>query len=224
MFATRIAKLCLLILSTLAVTQEIATAAETSTRGSEAFLQLAISYDLSGKPELARPIYDQLSRDNNAELSAVPSAVNYIALNNIKLATTLFSAIEHSAHSRDRNYAQLWSLWLTAYQWKGSKTALIKRNKQYINTYTWDLPWEQRIARLYAGEITPEALLLSISNWNVNEKMKSDVLTESLFFANSYLEFVDNNTSLAKELFTQYQHALNNSSLEQPLLLKKYEK
>lgn len=114
MSAIRTVKIFLLMLGVLVIKQGNTTTTESGVHGSEAFLQLAISYDLSGKPELARPIYDQLSRDNNAELSAVPSAVNYIALNNIKPATTLFSAIEHSAHSRDRNYAQLWSLWLTA--------------------------------------------------------------------------------------------------------------
>lgn len=182
----------------------------------------AIAFDLSGQPLLARRIYDQLKTPDLKSLAAVPSAINLAALGKYPESAAAFSAIEKSANLRDKEYAQLWSLWLTSRQWKGTPQALAQHNSQYVKTHNWHLPWEEMIAQLYAGKITEKELMASINKMMFKDANKKDALTEGIFFAEGYLQYIKHDPKQARDLFKQYQFALHSNSLERPLLLKTY--
>ena len=193
-----------------------------ASKNDNALYQQAVQLDLNGQHMLARKHYDALKNREIVKLSAVPSAINHAALNNYQLAQKAFSALEKSTDTRDREYAQLWTLWLTARQWNGSKNDLIKQNKRYVESHSWNLPWEKLIAQMYTNEVSPEALMVLVNSGNIPIKIKNDALTESLFFATGYLKYVEGNSIQATMLFNKYKSFINATSLESQLLFRQH--
>lgn len=183
-------------------------------------LQQAMSEDHAGRPQQARAIYDSIKDSEKSGIEAVPSAINLAAIGRFADAQNAFTDISINGKPRDKDYAQLWLLWLTARQWSDTQISLQKELQRRVQSYTWQYPWEQDIARLYMGEGSPEALLAAINNWNTLDTIKKDAFTEGLFFAGGYLQYVKHVPEKAAELFNKNKTRLNKTSLEQPLIVQ----
>ncbi|WP_347254698.1 hypothetical protein [Leminorella grimontii] len=178
----------------------------------------AINDDLSGRNKEARSIYDRLKISEMATVSAVPSAINYAALGQYDDAMKAFRMLSSSANARERDYARLWQLWLTAKQWKGTRAELTHNLKKQAVNYKWQLPYQQEIAQLYIGKGSEDSVFQSIENWNVEEAVKKDALTEATFFVGGYLQHVKQDIDRTRALFNANQSKLNSVSLERPFI------
>ena len=185
-------------------------------------LQRAINADLAGRPQQARAIYDHINHSEMSGIASVSSAVNLVTLGRFSDAANAFTDISINGKKRDQDYAQLWLLWLTARQWPDTQLSLQKELQHRVQSYVWQYPWEQDIARLYAGEGSPEALLAAINNWNIPDSIKKDAFTEGLFFAGGYLQYVKHAPQEAAALFNKNRTRLNKTSLEQPLIVQEF--
>lgn len=197
-----------------------ATASPIQELSSKILLQRAISADLAGRPQQARVIYDNIKDREISDIAAVPSAINLVAMGRLSDAQNTFTDISINGRQRDKDYAQLWLLWLTARQWSDTPISLQKELQRRVQSYTWQYPWEQDIAKLYMGEGSPEALLTAIDNWNTLDTIKKDAFTEGLFFAGGYLQYVKHAPQEAAALFNKNRTRLNKTSLEQPLIIQ----
>lgn len=178
----------------------------------------AVNNYFSGRNREALERYERLKNTDYAVYSAVPAAINLVALEQYSAAQKAFAEIKHSSIVRDREYSQLWELWLTAKQWKGSNKALNKELKRLVNTYTWQLSFEKSIAGLYAGQETVDSVFSTVTTFNADATLQQDARAEATFFAGGYLQNVKHDNAAAKQLFNDNLSKLNSVSLERPLI------
>lgn len=184
----------------------------------KSILTQAISDYFSGRYEEARAGYKKLEKTDYAEYSAVPAAINMVALGQYSQSQKAFIKIKNNSNVRDKEYAQLWELWLTAKQWKGSNNALKKELIRLVDTYHWHLPFEKSIAGLYAGRETVESVFKAVSAFNADATQQQDARAEATFFAGGYLQNVKHDDASAKQLFNDNLNKLNSVSIEKPLI------
>lgn len=185
---------------------------------SKAVFNQAIEDYLSGRYKSAQAGYQQLKNTDYAAVSAVPTAINLVALKKYSQAKKAFGELKLGTDLRTREYAQLWELWLTAKQWKGSNKALNKELKRLVDTQTWHLPYEKSIAALYAGRESVESVFNAVSAFNADAVLQQDALTEATFFAGGYLQNVKRDSASARQLFNENLNKLYSVSLERPLI------
>lgn len=178
----------------------------------------AIDDYFAGRYTTAQAGYDRLKGTDYVALSAVPSAINFVAQDNFPEAKRIFSEIKASPNVRDREYAQLWELWLTAKQWSGSNKELNKELTRLVDSQTWHLPHEKALASLYAGRGTVDSVFSAVSAFDADAVQKQDAMTEATFFAGGYLQNVKHDNAAAKQLFNDNLNKLNSVSLERPLI------
>lgn len=184
-----------------------------------ALFQQAIADDLATRPELARQAYDALKGSDMATQIAVPSAINLVALGQFSAARQAFNAVAASHNVYERDYAQLWQLWLTARTYSGKTQALKKELARMASGMNVRSPSQQALVRLYAGQDSAEAVFAAIAALpGSDELQRRDALTEATFFTGGYLLFVAHNHSAALQLYRREQNQLNSTSLERPLI------
>ncbi|MEJ8833120.1 hypothetical protein [Enterobacter cloacae] len=166
----------------------------------------------------AKKGFERLASTKYADISAVPAAVNLVALGEFSQAKLAFVNLEKSSVVREKEYAQLWELWLTAKQWKGSRNALKKELQRLVNMQDWQPSYMKNIAKLYAGQGTIESVFNSISTQVLDEALRKDAFTEATFFAGGYLQNVKHDNAAAMQLFNGNLNKLNSVSLERPFI------
>lgn len=184
----------------------------------KAIFNQAINDYFSGRNSEAKKGYERLNDTDYAAISAVPAAVNLVAMGQYSQAQKAFMDIKSSSSVRDREYAQLWDLWLTVKQWKGSDKELNKELKRLVYSQTWHLPFEKSIAGLYAGRETVDSVFSAVSAFNADAAQQQDARAEATFFAGGYLQNVKHNSASAKQLFNDNLNKLNSVSLERPFI------
>ncbi|MCK7230000.1 hypothetical protein L8P27_19540 [Enterobacter asburiae] len=187
------------------------------TDGTALFNQALDDY-FSGRNHEAQLGFERLKKSRIAAVSAVPAAVNLVALGQYSDAQKAFADIKSNASVRDREYAQLWELWLTAKQWKGNDKALDKELKRLVYSQTWHLPYEKAIAGLYTGRETVDSVFSTVSAFNADPALQQDARAEATFFAGGYLQNVKHDSASAKQLFNDNLNKLNSVSLERPFI------
>ncbi|UTJ49481.1 hypothetical protein NLZ15_10890 [Atlantibacter subterranea] len=218
--------LSVMLVSSLAIFGHCALASEqtsnkplaTQVIDTKAIFSQAIDDYFSGRNREAQKGYERLGNTEYAAISAVPAAVNLVALGQYSEAQKAFANIKNSSSVRDREYAQLWDLWLTAKQWKGSDKELNKELKRLVYSQTWHLPFEKSIAGLYAGRETVDSVFSAVSAFNADAAQQQDARAEATFFAGGYLQNVKHNSASAKQLFNDNLSKLNSVSLERPFI------
>lgn len=198
--------------------QDVNNTPQTQIIDAETIFTQAVNDYFAGRNQQASNGYERLSNTNYAAISAVPSAVNLVALEKYSEAKKAFAKIKSSANVRDREYAQLWELWLTAKQWKGSAKALDRELKRLAYSQSWHLPFEKTIAGLYAGRETVDSVFNAVSAFNADALQQQDARAEATFFAGGYLQNVKHNSASARQLFNDNLSKLNSVSLERPLI------
>lgn len=178
----------------------------------------ALNDYFAGRYSDAQKGYNRLKDTDYHGVSAVPAAINAIAQTQYSDAQKSFAEIKKGSSQRDKEYAQLWNLWLTAKQWKGSNEELNKELKRQVESQTWHLPFEKSIAGLYAGRETVESVFDAVSALTADAALHQDALTEATFFAGGYLQNVKHDNAAAKQLFNDNLNKLNSVSLERPLI------
>lgn len=189
--------------------------------GRLSLFQQAVIDDLAGKNSEARKAYDALKGSDMSAQIAVPSAVNSVAMGQFDVAKPAFDALATSPNTRERDYAHLWQLWLTARTYTGNPEPLKKelaRQASGMNTHS---PSQQALVRLYTGTGSTDAVFSAIAAMpGTDELQRRDALTEATFFIGGYLQYVARNNKAALELYEREQSQLNNTSLENPLINK----
>ncbi|CAI1211180.1 hypothetical protein [Serratia fonticola] len=186
---------------------------------SAALFQQAIADDLASRPMLARQAYDALKHSDMAVVAAVPSAINLVSLGQFGAARQAFDAVTASRDARERDYAHLWQLWLTARTYSGKPQALKKELARLATGMNVRSPSQQALIRLYAGKGSADAVFAAIAAMpNIDELQRRDALTEATFFTGGYLQFVAHNNKAALQLYKREQNQLNSTSLERPLI------
>jgi hypothetical protein len=184
-----------------------------------ALFQQAIADDLAGRPTVARPAYDALENTDMAAQVAIPSAINLVTLGKFDAARQAFNTVAASSNVYERNYAQLWQLWLTARTYNGPPQALKKELARMASGMNLRSPSQQALVRLYAGQESVDAVFAAIAALPGNDDLqRRDALTEATFFTGGYLQFVAHNNKAALQLYKREQNQLNSTSLESPLI------
>ncbi len=178
----------------------------------------AVDDYFAGRYGEAKKAFDKLRKTDYASVSAVPAAVNLAAMGNYSSAQKAFSRLTKSANVREKEYAQLWQLWLTAKKWRGSNKELNKKLERLVNAQDWQPSYMKNIAKLYAGQETIESVFNSISTQVLDEALRKDALTEATFFAGGYLQNVKHDNAAAMQLFNGNLNKLNSVSLERPFI------
>lgn len=190
-----------------------------SPAGRMALFQQAIQDDLAARPIAARHAYDVLKNSDMAALVAVPSAINLAALGRFDTARQAFDALSASHDPRERDYAHLWQLWLTARTYTGKSPALKKELARMATGMNVSSPSQQALVRLYAGKGSVEAAFAAIAAMpGTDELQRRDALTEATFFTGGYLQFVAHDKKNALQLYEREKNHLNSTSLERPLI------
>ncbi|WP_313080568.1 hypothetical protein [Atlantibacter sp.] len=184
----------------------------------KALFEQAVNDYFSGRYKEAKLEFNQLRKTDYAGVSAVPAAVNLVAMGQNANAQKAFSRIKKSTNVREKQYAQLWELWLTAKQWRGNDKDLNKKLIRLVNSQNWQPSYMQAIARLYAGQETIDSVFNSISSQGLDEALRKDALTEATFFAGGYLQNVKHDNAAARQLFNGNLNKLNSVSLERPFI------
>lgn len=189
--------------------------------GRLSLFQQAIADDLAGQNSEARKTYDALKGSDMSAQIAVPSAVNSVALGQFEAAKPAFDALATSPNTRERDYAHLWQLWLTARTYSGNPAPLKKELARQASGMNTRSPSQQALVRLYAGTGSTDAVFAAIAAMpGTDELQRRDALTEATFFIGGYLQYVARNNKAALELYEREQSQLNNTSLENPLINK----
>lgn len=186
-----------------------------------ALFQQAVADDLAGRNSAARKVWDALKSTDMAEQSAVPSAINLVALSKFDAARNAFDALTASSNPRESDYARLWQLWLTARTYVGKPAALKKELAILASGMNVSSPGQQALIRLYAGKGSTDAVFAAIAAMpGTDELQHRDALTEATFFTGGYLQFVTHDNKAALQLYEREQSQLNSTSLEKPLINK----
>ncbi|MEB0951060.1 hypothetical protein [Citrobacter sedlakii] len=162
--------------------------------------------------------FNRLKGTDYAQVSAVPYAINLVALGKYSQAKKSFSNLKNSTLVREREYAQLWELWLTAKEWKGSNILLGKTLQRLVSAQNWHPSYMQTIAGLYAGQETVENVFRAVDALSSDPALRKDAFTEATFFAGEYLQNVKHDSAAAKQLFNANLSKLNSVSLERPFI------
>ncbi|MDR0807320.1 MAG: hypothetical protein LBN41_11395 [Enterobacteriaceae bacterium] len=184
----------------------------------QAAFQQAIAFDLAGKPREARGIYDSLLNSYMPMPdAAVPSAINLYALGRFAESMSAFKAIQGSANRRDAEYASLWVLLLTA---RNGGADLERKLAYMAEAMHFSDAANKHIADMFAKKISAVQLLKNIVLQNdvSFDPKKQDVVTQTVFFASSYLTWVLNDKALAKQMVDKTRHFFLFESLERPLM------
>lgn len=183
--------------------------------------QQAVSNDLVGRHSEARKTYDELKNSDISQIIAVPSAVNLVALDRFSEAHRAFNALTKSQNARDRDYARLWLLWLTARRGTGNPHQLEKSLRDMAGGLQATALYQQEIINLYAGKGGVDAVFAAVSAMpDASEIQRTDALTEATFFTSGYLRYVKHDSSAAKDLLQKKSHQLSSVSLEIPLITR----
>ncbi|WP_058911655.1 hypothetical protein [Entomohabitans teleogrylli] len=182
--------------------------------------QQAVNDDLAGYHREARQKYDLLNSTVMASAAALPSAVNLAALGRYGDARQAFSVLQQHGNGRERDYARLWDLWLTARTWQGGAAALQKTLTDKTANYKWFSAYESAIADIYAGKGSAKEMFRLIDGITFGQaEEKADAVTQAVFFVGGYYQYVINQPQKARELYEHYAMRLNNHSLERSLIL-----
>lgn len=186
-----------------------------------ALFQQAINDDLAGRNASARKVYDTLAGTEMATQIAVPLAINLVALGQFDAADEAFGVIATSDNARERDYAHLWQLWLTARTYVGKPTALKKELAILASGMNVSSAGQQALVRLYEGKGSTDAVYAAIAAMpGTDELQRRDALTEATFFIGGYQQYVARDNKAALELYEREQNQLNSTSLERPLINK----
>lgn len=183
--------------------------------------QQAVKDDLAGYHSEARQKYDELANSALMGAIAVPSAVNLVALGRYDDAHKAFSLLKQNGNGRERDYALLWDLWLTARTWQGGRAALEKALTDKTTNYKWFSTYELAIASIYAGKGSAKDIFPLIDGIAFDQaEEKADVVTQAVFFVGGYYRYVMNQPQKAQELYDNYASRLNINSLERNLIIR----
>jgi len=186
-----------------------------------ALFQQAVADDLAGRNSSARKAWDALMDTDMTAQIAVPSAINLVALGKFDAANKAFDALTASKDARERDYAHLWQLWLTARTSAGKSAAVKKELAILASGMNVSSPGQQALIRLYAGKGSTDAVFAAIAAMpGTDEIQRRDALTEATFFTGGYLQFVTHDNKAALVLYQREQNQLNSTSLERPLIQK----
>lgn len=179
--------------------------------------KMAIHYDLSGKPELARKIYDDLFK-RNAMLNGlkVASAINMYSLGYEADAFSLFKKIATDTNQNDSEYAVLWGFLSIAKRDDSSK----KKNLNiYSKQHVFKTPYRIYLAEMFSGNISPGEALAKIKELHFPSiAMRHDAITTSVFFIASYMTHVERDSRGAKDIIEKEKAEFFHDSLERPLM------
>lgn len=177
----------------------------------------ALADDHAGDHQRARAWFDALEGTSLASESAVPSAVNLVALGRFDEARKVFGRIASVGNSRDTAYAQLSLLGLTARTWPG-KPAVLRRQlaTQAAGLRGNDL-LHQRLFDLYAGKASVEQVLDIAQAMGGDQVAIEDRLAEAGYYVGIWQQYVAKNPAAAMRLYRQaLAHA--SVSIERPLI------
>jgi hypothetical protein len=177
----------------------------------------ALADDGAGQHQRARAWYDALKGTELATESAVPSAVNLVALGRLDEARKAFGDIASGGDPRDATYAQLSLLGLTARTWTG-KPALLRQQlaTQAAGLQGNDL-LHQRLFDLYAGKASVEQVMDIALAMGGNEAMLADRQAEAGYFAGLWQQYGQQDSLAAAKLY-QFASTHASASIERPLL------
>lgn len=177
----------------------------------------ALADDGAGEHQRARAWYDALQGTELAAESAVPSAVNLVALGHYNDARKAFGAIASTGSARDAAYAQLSLLALTARTWTGDSADLRKQLATQAEGLRGNDLLHQRLFDLYAGKASIEQAMDVAQAMGGSESALNDRLAETGYFAGLWQQYVQRDSAAAQRL---YQQALARAaaSIERPLL------
>lgn len=192
--------------------------ASVSANDSKAVFEQAVADYFSGRYGQAQKRFNELRNTDYAAASAVPAAVNLVAMGKYTSAQQAFGQIQKSTNVREKEYAKLWELWLTAKLWRGSNKGLINKLNKLVAAHDWQPSYMQDIAKVYAGQENVEDLFNSLSTQGLDEASHKDAFTEATFFAGGYLQNVKHNNAAAMQLFNDNLNKLNSVSLERPFI------
>lgn len=213
-----------LLVPAMASTSNTSHAADSAPKAHEArvaLFQQAVADDLTGKNSSARGAWDALKDTDVAEQSAVPSAINLVALGQFDAAEKAFDALAVNHDARVSDYARLWQLWLTARTHTGTSTSLKKTLARMASPMNVSSSSQQALVRLYAGKGSIDAAFAAIAAMpGTDELQRRDALTEITFFTGGYLQYVARDNKAALQLYEREQNQLNSTSLETPLINK----
>lgn len=177
----------------------------------------ALADDASGEHQRARSWYDALQGTDLAAESAVPSAVNLVALGRYDEARKAFGKIASGGNARDAAYAQLSLLALTARTWSGTPADLRRQLATQAAGLRGNDLLHQRLFDLYAGKASVEQAMDVAQAMGGNEAVLNDRLTETGYFTGLWQQYVQKDSAAAVKLYQQAQaHAA--ASIERPLI------
>ncbi|MDH4872372.1 hypothetical protein [Pseudomonas sp. BN515] len=192
--------------------------------GTRALAEQAFIEDASGRHMRARQFYDALKDSDQAEVIAVPAAVNLAELGRFESSRQAFDQLQqHSANAQVKAYAGLWKLWLAARTASdaGVKPQTIKARVQKLARAIKPATAQQRsLQALYQGKTDASAVFAEIDALQAPDAVKRDLRTEAGLFAGAYLDYVRKDHAGA---LRTYQRALQQSrptAMERPLLIQ----
>lgn len=196
---------------------------ELSAQELQNIFQQAVNDDLQGRFVQARKGYDRLENTGLSTVSAVPSAINYVELNQLDKAKKAFNKISLSANQRDADYARLWQLWFIAHDERNNGKAQSRKLIEKVSGYQWQLPYEQKIADVYAGKGRIEDIYQVINVMDAAaSSSKLDAITEATYFSGAYLRYIKRDGSSMLKLFDKYKDGMNKTSFERSLIEREY--
>lgn len=192
--------------------------------GNRALAEQAFIEDASGRHMRARQFYDALKGSDQAQVIAVPAAVNLAELGRFDASRKAFEQLrQQSANAQIKGYAGLWSLWLAARTASdaGVKPEVIRARLQKQARAIQPASAPQRaLLALYQGKSDISAVFADIDELQAPDAVKRDLRTEAGLFAGGYLDYVRQDHSGA---LRTYQRALQQSrptAVERPLLIQ----
>ncbi|MDD2047752.1 hypothetical protein [Pseudomonas putida] len=192
--------------------------------GNRALAEQAFIEDANGRHMRARQFYDALKGSDQAQVIAVPAAVNLAELGRFDASRKAFEQLrQQAANAQVKGYAGLWSLWLAARTASdaGVKPEVIRARLQKQARAIQPATAPQRaLLALYQGKSDISAVFADIDELQAPDAVKRDLRTEAGLFAGGYLDYVRQDHSGA---LRTYQRALQQSrptAIERPLLIQ----
>jgi len=180
----------------------------------------ALLDDAAGRHAEAQQRYEALRGTPLASSVAIPAAINLVAQAKLREASNAFAKAAETARSPALlAYLQQWQLYLLARSQGGPASALQTVLRERGASLRPANPVQRALVALYRGEGSADAVLDAVASMDVDAQARRDTLTESVFFAGSYLLYVRGDRPTAALLFRQ-EMALPPSASSERMLIR----
>ena len=180
----------------------------------------ALLDDAAGRHAEAQQRYEALRSTPVAGSAAIPAAINLVAQAKLREASAAFAKVAETARSPALlAYLQQWQLYLLTRSQGGPASALQAALRERGANLRPANPVQRALVALYRGEGSVDAVLDAVAGMEVDAQARRDMLTESVFFAGSYLLYVRGDRPTAALLFRQ-EMALPPSASSERMLIR----